>query len=552
MSAAKSLQIDPRDNVLVALRDLIPGEEVLWNGQNVTVSEPIPAKHKLTAEDLPAGAEVRLYGVLVGRTTQPVARGALLHTHNLAHAARRFGPEDFRGEPSWTAPDVATWRARRFRGYRRENGRVGTGNYWVVLPLVFCENRNLRAMEAAFQRALGWELPSPWEDYVARLAAAHRQGVPAETLAQLRLAPSGPGAAKGRIFPGVDGVRFLAHEGGCGCDRGDSDALCGLLAGYAVHPNVAGVTVLSLGCQHATVAKLQEEIARRDAAFAKPLLVFEQQQIGPERELLERAIRETFLGLRRANEWEREDCRLGELCVGVECGGSDGFSGISANPAIGAVADRLVALGGRVILSEFPELCGVEGDLIERCRDRETAMRFVDLMRRYEARAQAANSSFAMNPSPGNIADGLITDAIKSAGAAKKGGTSPVADVLDYPELACRDGLSLLCTPGNDVESTTALAAAGATLTLFSTGLGTPTGNPICPVIKVSSNRAIGRKLADLIDHDAGPVIEGRQTVEENGEALLELCVAVASGQPTKAMLLGQHDFIPWKRGVSL
>ncbi|HMJ48860.1 MAG TPA: hypothetical protein VK498_16120, partial [Ferruginibacter sp.] len=213
----------------------------------------------------------------------------------------------------------------------------------------------------------------------------------------------------------------------------------------------------------------------------------------------------------------------------------------------------VVALGGKVLLAEFPELCGVEQDLIDRTADGEKAEKFIDLMHRFEENVTNAGSSFSMNPSPGNIKDGLITDAIKSAGAAKKGGTSPVVDVLDYTEQASRPGLSLVCTPGNDVEATTGKAASGATLILFTTGLGTPTGNPVCPTIKVSTNSALARRMADIIDIDTGPVIEGEKTINEMGEEILEYCIKAASGEVIpKAVLLNQDDFIPWKRGVSL
>ena len=388
----KALQIDPRDNVLVALSELAPGDPVTWNGSSFPVADRIPVKHKLAATALETGDEVTMYGVLVGKATQPVARGALLHTHNLVHAARSFGVKNHRGQPSWQGPDVSRWQDRRFRGYRREDGRVGTCNSWIVLPLVFCENRNLKAMENAMARSLGYELSSTYEEFTTHLVKAHRHGAPEAQFSKLQLATAKHLPSKDRVFPNVDGIQFLVHEGGCGSDRGDSDALCGLLAGYATHPNVAGVTVFSLGCQHSTASKLEEEIARRDPHFAKPLLIFEQQNHGSEQALMEAAIRETFLGMRKANEWEREDCRLGELCLGVKCGGSDGFSGISANPAIGSVADRIVALGGRVILAEFPELCGVEPELIRRCVDRKSAERFVQLMRRYASRVEAAGS----------------------------------------------------------------------------------------------------------------------------------------------------------------
>src|ERR1700729_2803503 len=237
------------------------------------------------------------------------------------------------------------------------------------------------------------------------------------------------------------------HEGGCGGTRDDSNNLCGLRAGYIHHPNVAGVTVLSLGCQNAQMAILREQIKRRDPAFKKPLLMFEQQQSGSEFKMLSQAIQATFLGLVEANKAVRTPTPLSKLCVGLKCGGSDGFSGISANPAIGYLSDMLAALGGRTILSEFPELCGVEQGLIDRSVNKEVADRFIQLMRDYAARAKAARSAFDMNPSPGNIRDGLVTDAMKSAGAARKGGTSPVTTVLDYPEYASGSGLHLQCTP---------------------------------------------------------------------------------------------------------
>jgi altronate hydrolase len=236
----------------------------------------------------------------------------------------------------------------------------------------------------------------------------------------------------------------------------------------------------------------------------------------------------------------------------LKCGGSDGFSGISANPAIGYASDLLGALGGRSILSEFPELCGVEQDLINRSTSKEVAHRFIELMRDYAARAKAVRAGFHMNPSAGNVRDGLITDAMKSAGAEKKGGTSPVTAVLDYPEYSTTPGLNLLRTPGSDVECVTAQVGAGANLVLFTTGLGTPTGNPIAPVVKISTNSQLAAKMADIIDLDAGGVVTGDKNIQQMGEEVLEFVIAVASGRRVKAEALSQDDFIPWKRGVSL
>jgi altronate hydrolase len=415
--------------------------------------------------------------------------------------------------------------------------------------MVFCENGNVELLREAMLRALGYERRGHYQTFAQELAETCRTG---GDLSSVNLPEEGD-ILSSPIFPNVDGVKFLVHGLGCGETRGISNELCGLLAGYANHSNVAGVTILSLGCQHAQVSILEEEIAKRNPSFDKPLLVYEQQKHPSEREMLERAIRETFEGLRKANECERRPAPLSKLTVGMECGASDGFSGISANPALGRVADLTVALGGRVILSEFPELCGVEQELVNRCAEPAIGRHFIEIMRNYEDRAKEAGSGFHMNPSPGNVKDGLITDAIKSAGAARKGGTSPVVDALDYPGWVSKPGLSLLCTAGNDVESTTAMAGAGANLMLFSTGLGTPTGNPVAPVVKVSTNSKLAESFAEYIDFDTGPIIRGESTVEEKGDELFESVIAYASGEKmTKAVRQGRDDFLPWRRGMSL
>ncbi len=370
------------------------------------------------------------------------------------------------------------------------------------------------------------------------------------TLQSLSLSPA---HKRSRVFKNVDGIRFLNHDGGCGGIRQDSTVLGKLLAAYANHPNVGGITILSLGCQHLQTTELMEGIKNLNPGFDKPVYVFEQQQSQSEEQLIQEAIRKTFEGLAKINQYERKPASLDKLCIGVKCGGSDGFSGITANPAVGYCADLLVSLGGKVLLAEFPELCGVEQELVDRSVNENVARKFIRLMKDYEASALRAGSGFHMNPSPGNIRDGLITDAMKSAGAAKKAGNAPVADVLDYTEPATSAGLSLVCTPGNDVEATTGQAASGATLILFTTGLGTPTGNPVSPTIKISSNTTLARRMPDIIDMDTGSIIEGEKTLEEMGEEILSYCIRVASGEITpKAVLLNQDDFIPWKRGVSL
>jgi altronate hydrolase len=546
---ATVLRLDPSDNVLIALRDLRAGERVVFSGSDHLLVTDVPAKHKFVTRDIPVGGNVVMYGVLIGKAREPIRAGEAVTTRNTRHDSLPF--EESTDTFNWKPPDLGKWATRTFLGYPRPDGQVGTRNYWLVVPLVFCENRNIEVMKQAFEEELGFAPPKIYRQQLAdlvrryRSGSSHASGTQAEPTSRNPISP--------RLFENIDGVKFLIHQGGCGGTREDTTNLCGLLAGYIHHPNVAGATVLSLGCQHSQTAILREEIKKRNSHFKKPLFVFEQQQSGSEFKMLTDAIAATFRGLVESNKCERAPAPLSSLCVALQCGGSDGFSGISANPAIGHVSDIMAALRGRTILSEFPELCGVEQELINRSSRPAVGARFIELMRDYAARAKAVRSGFDMNPSPGNIRDGLITDAMKSAGAARKGGTSPVTAVLDYPEYCVEPGLNLHCTPGNDVESVTAQVGAGANVVLFTTGLGTPTGNPIAPVMKISTNSDLARRMSDIIDVDAGPVVSGEKTIEQMGETILERLVQTASGEcRTKAEMLNQDDFIPWKRGVSL
>lgn len=544
------LQIHPLDNVLVALQDLPSGTKVNFNGNDFELITSVAAKHKFSLQDLATGEDILMYGVLVAKATREIALGEALTLENVVHAARDFSLSKRNTE--WDRPDVSAFQERTFMGYHREDGSVGTANYWLVIPMVFCENRNVNVLKDALQAKLGFQQPKGYENEVENLIALYKAGKSVEDImnADLEQSASKPAVP---LFPHIDGVKFLTHDMGCGGTREDAITLCGLLAGYITHPNVAGATVLSLGCQHAQTSMLQQEITLRDPNFNKPLFILEQQELGTEKRLLEEALKQTFTGLMQTSSQKREPAPLSKLCIGLECGGSDGFSGISANPVLGNLSDKLVTMGGSVILAEFPELCGVEQELSDRCVSEETASHFMNLMQTYNARAVASGSGFYANPSPGNIKDGLITDAIKSAGAAKKGGTSPVTAVLDYPEKVKESGLNLLCTPGSDVESTTAEVAAGANIVIFTTGLGTPTGNPVCPVIKVSTNTVLYKKMPDIIDLNCGTIIEGDESIAAAADRMLEYVIRVASGEiRPKAVILGQDDFIPWKRGVSL
>ena len=544
------LKLDSKDNVLIALADLRRGEQISFDSQSYTLESEVPAKHKFATEDLATGANIIMYGVLVGKAVGPIRRGEVLTTRNIHHQAAAF--QEKTEEYRWTPPNVSRWKQREFLGYRRSDGQVGTRNYWIVVPLVFCENRNIGVLKQAFEEELGFAAPQVYRRQVAELVRLYADGRSEEIKTRV-LTEDAAGPQRSRVFENVDGVRFLLHEGGCGGTREDSNNLCGLIAGYIHHPNVAGATVLSLGCQNAQIGILREELRKRNPKFDKPLVIVEQQQSGTEVAMLTEAIRNTFLGLMEANRCQRTRALLSSLCLGLKCGGSDGFSGLSANPAIGHTADILAALGGRTILSEFPELCGVEQELINRSTRKEVADRFMQLIKSYGARARAVGSGFEMNPSPGNMRDGLLTDAMKSAGAAKKGGNSPVNAVLDYPEYSTEPGLNLQCTPGNDVECVTAQVGAGANVVLFTTGLGTPTGNPIAPVVKLSTNSGLAQRMGDIIDVDTGGIISGEKTIQRMGEEILEVVIQTASGEArTKAEGKGQEDFIPWKRGISL
>jgi altronate hydrolase len=551
MNPASVIKIHPHDDLIVALRDLNKGERVKIGNETFILAEKIPAKNQFASRDFKVGEKVRMHGVVVGMVRKAIPQGGRLRVENLQHSTSGYTKK--KKSVAWDPPEVGSWLKSTFSGYHNKDGSVGTANYWVVIPLVFCENGNVLAMKEAFQNSLGYEKTSLYRNLVNKMILSYQTGSGEQDLLNNDINLESLKGKHSRIFVNVDGIKFLTHQAGCGGTREDAKNLCGLLAGYINHPNVAGATVLSLGCQNAQVNLLLDEIKLRNKNFDKPLFIFEQQKSSSEQEMMLEAIKKTFLGLIETNKRTRQLAPLSKLIIGMECGGSDGFSGLSANPVMGKTADMLVACGGSIILSEFPEFCGAEQILIDRCVNKTIANKFIKLLKTYETQAAAVGASFEMNPSPGNIREGLITDAIKSAGAIKKGGTSPVVDALDYPLWIKTAGLNLLCTPGNDVESTTAMVAAGANLILFSTGLGTPTGNPIVPVIKIASNSETAGKFADIIDFDAGSIISGTQTTEELGNNLLDVCIKVASGQILpKAVVLGHDDFIFWKRGVSL
>ena len=535
----KLIKVDPTDNVAVALVNLVAGETIAFEGEDVVVLSDTKMKHKIAMKDFESGDKIIMYGVIVGKASQTIAKGDVITTANVKHeSAKVTGKTDTIG---WEVPNVDQWKDKTFMGYHRTDGQVGTENVWLFFPLVFCENRNIEILKGIFEK----ELKKPKEnDYQLLL----RSLVNSETGADDAVTKS----TEVDLFENID-VKFIQHQGGCGGIRQDSHSLAKLLAGYVNNPNVAGATVLSLGCQNLQISIFQDAMKAINPNSDKPVLIYDQQSIGTIEEMLSTVVKDSFAAIKEANKIVRKPAPLSKLTIGLECGGSDGFSGISANPTLGVLSDKLVALGGTTILSEFPELCGVEQELVNRCIDDKDGERFLELMKWYEKSVVDAGSGFDMNPSPGNIKDGLITDAMKSAGASKKGGTSPIVGVYDYGEYINEPGFTLLCTPGNDVECTTAMVGSGANMVLFTTGLGTPTGNPIAPVVKVSSNTQLANKMSDIIDFNTGEIITGEKSIEETADEMLDYIIKVASGEiKTKAAILNQNDFIPWKRGVSL
>jgi altronate hydrolase len=548
----KTLKIHPSDNVIVALVDLKKGETILINNKPLKLIYNIKAKHKFSIDDLKIGDKVYMYGVIVGIAKKQIFKSEPITTQNIVHETEEYSVPTSSVQSKWIPPNLDSFSNKTFLGYKRENGSVGTENNWLVIPLVFCQNRNIEVLKNTMLEELGYQNLSKQIFDLKELVDKFKSGASKDELLNVEVIANYK-KKKNPLFPNVDGIYFLTHEGGCGGSTDDSKTLCNLLAGYINNPNVAGATILSLGCQHAQISLLQRSLKRIAPESSKPVFFLEQQQSSSENQYIAEAIKKTFIGLIEANKISRTPSPLSKLTIGLECGGSDGFSGISANPTLGYVSDLIVGLGGSAILSEFPELNGVEQELINRCVDVEKANKFAQIMRTYNKKATALGAGFYSNPSPGNIKDGLITDAIKSAGAAKKGGTSPVVDVLDYTEQLVFPGLNLLCTPGNDVESTTGLAGSGANIILFTTGLGTPTGNPAVPVIKVSTNSSLYDKMGDIIDFNTGEIINGVETIDSCGEKLLSYIISVASGiDQVNARRLGQDDFIPWKRGLSL
>jgi altronate hydrolase len=488
MSAAL-FRVDPNDDVAVALRDLAAGERL-----DVTIAEPVPSGHKVALRAIAAGETVRKYGFPIGRALADIAAGAHVHIHNLATALAERGDYDWR--PSGRAAAPVTTEPEGFLGYRRADGRVGTRNEIWVIPTVGCVGRTA-------------------EKIAAKAAAKHA----------------------GR----VDGIHAFAHPFGCSQLGDDLDGTRSLLAAFASHPNAGGVLILGLGCESNQLSQLLPGIAP-----GASIHTLGAQDSGDE---IEEGLRLVDELVEIAAQAKREPVPLSALVLGVKCGGSDGFSGLTANPLTGRMSDAVTQAGGTAILTEIPEIFGAEHLLMARAADRAVFEGIGTLVNGFKAYFTGHGEGVAENPSPGNIAGGITTLEEKSLGAVQKGGHAIVTDVIAYGARVSRPGLTLLEAPGNDAVSSTALAAAGATAILFTTGRGTPLGFPV-PTIKIASNSDLARRKPGWIDFDAGRVLD-----EGFGAAaadLLDTIRAVASGQETAAERNDEREIAIWKRGVTL
>jgi len=490
----RAIKVADRDDVAVAMTPLAAGETIAVRGAGVLLAEDIPAGHKFALHAIAAGQPVLRYGFPIGTARANIAPGSHVHTHNVATALATAG--SYRYAPVPVEPGAPV--ARTFEGYRRADGSVGTRNEIWIIPSVGCVGRTAERLAA---RA-GGDLPA-----------------------------------------GVDAVVAFPHPFGCSQLGDDLAGTTRILAALACHPNAGGVLLLGLGCESNQLSGMLELIPaeRRDR-----IRVVGAQASADEIAEGQAAIAELIA---LAGEDRRSTVPLSALTLGVKCGGSDGLSGLTANPVIGRIADRVGDAGGRVLLTEIPEIFGAEQLLMDRCTTRETFDALVGLVNGFKDYFVRNGEPVSENPSPGNIRGGITTLEEKSLGAVQKGGHVPVTDVLPYAARVRRAGLTLLEAPGNDAVSTTALAAAGATMTLFSTGRGTPLGSPV-PTVKIASNGALAAAKPGWIDFDAGAVLDDGLDVA--ADRLLDRIVAIASGAPTRNEINEERGIAIWKRGVTL
>ena len=502
------IRLHPSDDVLIARSQLVGGTVV----ESISVKGLIPAGHKIATHALATGDPVRRYNQIIGFASKPIAAGEHVHTHNLWMGEAKG---DFARDYAIGA-DVKPPPARReatFMGYRRSDGRVATRNYIGVLSSVNCSATAARAIADQFSR----------------------QNHP-EALAD---------------YPNVDGVVALTHGTGCGMD-GDGIGLQVLqrtLAGYATHANFCAVLVVGLGCES---NQINAWLASSDLREGDTLQVFNIQDTGGTRKTVDKGVALIRTMLPAANRCVREPCSAEHITIGLQCGGSDGYSGISANPALGAAVDLLVAHGGTAILSETPEIYGAEHLLTRRAVHADVAHKLIERIKWWEHYTRVNDGEMNNNPSPGNKAGGLTTILEKSLGAVAKGGTSNLQAVYEYAEPVKAKGFVYMDTPGYDPVSATGQVAGGANLICFTTGRGSAYGCAPSPSLKIATNSALWRKQEDDMDINCGEIVDGSASIAEMGQRIFDLVLATASGQASKSEQhgYGQNEFVPWQLGA--
>jgi altronate hydrolase len=506
--------VDPRDNLAVVKRETQPGLEVALPDERVIrVTARVPPGHRFATRDIPAGEFVLQYGQPIG-TSLGIKEGDYISHDNMSNDVPvvRDLPEDLYTPP----PDYVEVSERAtFMGFRRPDGRVGTRNYVLIVPTSMCASHEAQQIS----------MMSEFLHY------------------------------KRERFPNVDGVVAIPHNKGCGCQDGSTiDVMLRTLSNYADHPNVGGVILMDLGCEKTNLAKVEQYLLKRDRKFNKPVAKIGIQEIGGTQAAIEQGLKEVERMLPEVNRAAREEVPVSELVLGVKCGGSDGFSGISANPSLGRAADFLVRQGGTVLITEVPEFCGAEHILANRAKDAETGRAIYRMVDWYKEYASKFGAVLNQNPSPGNVAGGLLNITIKSLGAMAKAGTTRVEGVVEYAETPKTHGLHLMQGPGYDQESTPGLVAAGATVVVFTTGRGTTIGNAIAPVIKLASNNRVFERMSRDLDLSAGNVIDGTETIDEVGARVFEHARRVASGEvQAKAEEHKHREFQFWaEQTVSL
>jgi altronate hydrolase len=494
-----AIHLNPADNVAIARVPLSEGMELRIDGTPLTVLGAVPAGHKVALRSVAPGELVRRYGQVIGRAKVAIRPGDHVHTHNLYFEELQFNYE-------YPSSDLPLPRARKdsptFLGYVREDGRVGTRNYLAVVAASNC--------------------------------AAHT----AELIARSFAGESLP--------PNVDGVMAFPHGEGCGHSIGpDTDQLRRTLSGVLDHPNVSAALILGLGCE---VNQIDHYLGP-NAPKSGRLIGMTLQSSGGTSATVEAARRELRRFMEQAAEEKRTEASASKLVLGLNCGGSDSFSGVTANPALGVCSDMLAELGGASVLAETPEIVGAEHLLVRRARNREVAERLLGFISKYKAYLNRFEGSFDDNPSPGNKEGGLSNILEKSLGAVAKGGTSPLMDAVDYAERIASPGFIFMNTPGYDPVSLTGLGAGGCNMIAFTTGRGSAIGFPTIPVIKIATNSAVFKRMRDNMDVNAGAIADGDKSVQEVGREIFDLLLRAASGERTCAERLGHQEFVPWRIG---